>query len=175
MIIVCGMETSATIHWSTNAVPLLHFAKCGWGGCNGQANTDRGPRRQFTFSTPFACPFNPLTPHSATQWEEECSEVNTVPLVSMLQTRSSQMLSFKMFINLLLHIGRIHLGNVLKLQMCYQMTIFVIHVYIAKKVKLWENIGCPQKPKMCRLLQEYCIKQFVMVPNSYHTFSRNNQ
>ena len=95
MIILCGTETSATIRWSPNAVPLPCFAECGWGGCNGHANRDRGPRWQFKSSNPFACPLNPLTPYSATQWGEECSGGNVAPLVSVLQTRSSQMFVFK--------------------------------------------------------------------------------
>ena len=94
MNIVCGTETSATIRWSPTAVPLPYLAECRWGGCNGHANRDRGPRWRFIVSNLFACPLNPLTPHSATQWGEECSGVNTVALVSVLQTRSSQMFVF---------------------------------------------------------------------------------
>ena len=95
MNVVCGTETSATIRWSPNAVPLPCFAEREWDGCNGHANRDRGPRRKFKFSNPFACPLNPLTPHLGTQWGEEYSGVNVVPLVSRLQTRSSQMFVFK--------------------------------------------------------------------------------
>ena len=48
MIVVCSMETSPTIRWSPTArCPV--FAECGWGGCNGHANRDRGPQRQFKF------------------------------------------------------------------------------------------------------------------------------
>ena len=95
IIVVGGMETSATMRWSPDAVPSPCFAECGWGGCNGHANRDQGPRRQFKFSNLFACPLNPLTPHSATQWGEECSGVNPVPLVSMLQTHSLRMFVLK--------------------------------------------------------------------------------
>ena len=95
MIVVCSTETNATIRWSLNAVPLPCFAECVWGGCNGHANRVWGLWRQFKFSNLFACPFNLLTPHSATQWEEECSGVNAVLLVSLLQTRSSWMFVFK--------------------------------------------------------------------------------
>ena len=65
------------------------------GGCNGHKNKDWGPRQQFKFCTPIACPLNPLTPHSAMQWGEEWSGVKVMPLVSVLQTRSSQMFVFK--------------------------------------------------------------------------------
>ena len=46
----------------------------------------------FKFQT---CPLNPLTLHSTTQWGEECLGVHSVPLVSVLQTRSSQKFVFK--------------------------------------------------------------------------------
>ena len=49
MIEVCSMETSPTLPWSLNAVPLPCFAECRWGGCNGHVNRDRGPQRQFKF------------------------------------------------------------------------------------------------------------------------------
>ena len=95
MIVVC-VETSDTICWSLNAVPLPCFAEYGWGGCNGHAKRDRGPQWQFKFSNPFACQLNVLTPHSATQWGwGESLVVNAVPLVSVLQTRSSWMFVFK--------------------------------------------------------------------------------
>ena len=90
-IVVYSSETSATKCWSPNAVNLPCFTECGWGGCNGHANRDRGPRQQFKFSNLFACPLNPLTPHLAMQWGEECSELNAVPLVSVLQTCFSRM------------------------------------------------------------------------------------
>ena len=73
MIVVCSMETSATIRWSPNTNPLPCFAKRRWDWCKGHANRDRGPQRQFKFSNPLACPLNSLTPHSATQWGEGCS------------------------------------------------------------------------------------------------------
>ena len=96
MIAVCGTETSATIRWSPKAVPLPRFPECGRrGGCHGYANRDRGSQWQFKLSNLFACPLNPFTPHSATQWGEECSGVITVPLISVLQTRSSQIVVFK--------------------------------------------------------------------------------
>ena len=44
---------------------------CGRGECNKQANRDRGPRRHFKSSNPFACPLNPLTLHSATHCRGE--------------------------------------------------------------------------------------------------------
>ena len=91
MIVVCSMETSTTIHWSPNAVSLSRFAEGRWFGCNGHANRDQHPRQQWIFSNLFACLLNPLTPHSATQWGEECSGVNAVLLVSVLQTGSSRM------------------------------------------------------------------------------------
>ena len=96
MIVVCDTETSATVRWSPNAVPLPCFAECGWSGCIRHANSDRcPPRQQFKFSHPFACPLNPLTPHSVTQWGEIVRESSRVPLVSVLQTRSSRMFVFK--------------------------------------------------------------------------------
>ena len=95
MIVVCDMETSTTIHWSPNAVPLPWLAERRLGGCSGRANRDRGPWWQFIFSNPFTCTLSPLTPHSATPWGEECLGVKSVPLVSVLQTRSSQMFVFK--------------------------------------------------------------------------------
>ena len=45
----------------------------------GEMNRDRGPPWQFKFSNLFARLLNPLTPHSATQWGEECSGVTMVP------------------------------------------------------------------------------------------------
>ena len=93
MIIVCGTETSTIIRWSPNVVPLPCFAECGCGGCNGHVNRDQvhGDSSNFQISL-LAHLISSQSPHSATQWGEECSGVNAVPLVSVLQTRSSRMI-----------------------------------------------------------------------------------
>ena len=98
MIVVCGTETSATIRWSPNRrfLALFHRMQMGWVQWT-HANRDRGPQRQFKFSNQFSCPLNPLIPHSAMQWWEECSGVNAVPLVSVLQTHSLQMFAFNVY------------------------------------------------------------------------------
>ena len=73
----------------------LYFALKGHSWCRSTA-----AQRLIKFSNLFACPLNLLTPHLVTQWGDECSGVNAVPLVSVLQTRSSRMFVFKMKRNL---------------------------------------------------------------------------
>ena len=105
MIVVCGTETSTTICWSPDTVPVPCVPECGWGGCKGYAIRDRDLRRQFKCSNLFACLLNPLTPYLVTQWGEESQclisywiffpGVNVVPLVSVLQTHLSRTFVFK--------------------------------------------------------------------------------
>ena len=102
MIVVCSTETSATIHWSPNPWPVSpNVLQCGICGTMWlQRTSKQGPGSMVPvqiFICLFACPMNPLTPHLATQWGEECSGVNVVPLVSVLQTRSSWMFVFKLW------------------------------------------------------------------------------
>ena len=63
----------------------------------------REQRPGSTATVPFACPLNPITPHSATQWEEECwfGESTQWLLVSMLPTRLSRMFVFNSFVRVL--------------------------------------------------------------------------
>ena len=56
MIVVCGTETSATICWSPDTVPVPCVSECGWGGCKGHAIRDRDLRRQFKCSNLFRLP-----------------------------------------------------------------------------------------------------------------------
>ena len=76
MIIVCGTETSATIRWSPNAVPLPCFAECRWVGAMDMRTETNDPWRQFKLK-------------KIRQWEEECSWVKRG--AASLRTRSSQM------------------------------------------------------------------------------------
>ena len=61
------------------------------GECNRHTNRDRGPWQQFKFLSLFACPLNPLPIQQHSEGRSTCSGVSAVPLVSVLQTRSSQM------------------------------------------------------------------------------------
>ena len=97
--VVCGTETSTTIRWSPNSVSLPCFAECRWCGCNRHGNRDWGLLRQSKVSNLLACLLNPLTSHSAMQRGEERSGVIAVPLVSVLQTCSSRMFVFKVYLS----------------------------------------------------------------------------
>ena len=71
------------------SLALFRRMQMGWV----QRTREQGPGSTATVQilNLFACPLNPLTPHSATQWWKERLGVNAVLLVSVLQTCSLQM------------------------------------------------------------------------------------
>ena len=75
MIVVCGMETSATIRWPWTLFPCHVLPNAdGVGETDMWTGTGINMEKVQIFNL-FACPMNPLTSHSATQWGEECMGV----------------------------------------------------------------------------------------------------
>ena len=101
MIAVCGTETRATRRWSPNAVPCPVSPNVdGLDATSMQTGTGvHGDSSNFEIRA-LACWIHSL--RSAAQWGVECSGVNTVPLVSVLQTRSSRMFVFEVLLVLVL-------------------------------------------------------------------------
>ena len=95
MIVVCSTETSDTIRWSPNAIPLPCFAECGWGGwTDTRTGTELGPRRGAATVQIFKSVRLPVeSAHSPFGHAVRggASGVNAVPRVSELQTPSSRM------------------------------------------------------------------------------------
>ena len=88
MIVVCGTETSTTIRWSSNAVPCPDLPNADEVDAT-DTRTRTGVHGDSSNSQIRSLArLNPLTAHSTTQWGEECSGVNAVVLVSVLQTWS---------------------------------------------------------------------------------------
>ena len=187
-IVVCDTETSATMRWSPNAVNLPCVAECGWGGCNGHANWDRG----FTATVQISKSIIRLPVESAHSpfghtVREECSGVNAVTPVFLLQTCLSRMFVFQTLSSKFFDVS-IHEQNLKNkllcirwIKVCYKylrflklslliLPLILISTFIQYSNKIYRNALASKRYYKCIDLEFEFAKQKQTTTNKQQTF-----